>query len=205
MRAYRHWDAQWAGEFELLGRIRIQPLTYYKQEFHQPGIQDERENVRNVVQRAPIISGRGRFTAQDRNALANLGIYPGSSENVKVIGARANWFGETIYVVCLTARSDPGAFMYDAITPIADVPRFAHALLQEARGLFRQMAFGRVIYAAAPHFAEDGPVPRPNPFSKYPEFADQQEIRIALWPSERLDGPVYLESPALYEATLACQ
>jgi hypothetical protein len=201
MLAYRHWKKKYADDLTERGQIRIMPLTYYADTFDRPGVQDERENEIHVAQRS-VIGGSGLVSANDRTLLARIGIFvEGNVTGLTAVGNKAIFKGAPIYVLCLTSIATPGIFAPDdEVTLIPDVDMFAAALLKASDGKFQRVEQGQVRYHGGVQYVEDGPVKGPDPFLKWPEFAYQAEIRIALFPAADLNGPLFLKSERLREA-----
>ncbi len=202
MRAYKHWDAQFAADLVDRGRIRLMPLSHYTRiETDRPGVQDDFENAIRVGQRG-VLGGPGLVAPDQREAMARLGIKiaPGVT-NVVVEGNAALHRGEDVYVFCLTEEREPGLFKAtDAVTEIPDVALFGEAIVAASNGKFRGMDFQKVSYSGADRYAEDGPFGRPSPFVKRPEYGGQREVRIALFLARSLREPIFLESDLLKQA-----
>lgn len=201
VRAFKHWDKQWADDLTERGRLRLMPLTYYRQEFEREGVQDKRENVAYFQQRGQI-GGPGPVNEADRRRLSLLGIHvQGNVQGLRATGNTASWRGEMVYVFCLTKVAKAGLFKAsDEVTTIPNVAKFASALLSASEGRFRRIEQRAIKYDGAVQFVEDVHYRGPDPFVKWPNYAYQQEIRIALYPNGQLDGEVFLESPLIRRA-----
>lgn len=86
------------------------------------------------------------------------------------------------YAFCMSrpgCRHDPSPSTPKAIFEISDIYRFAIALARAAPSRFETGAIGVVDYDLRPIKALDWKNEAPDPFRKRPEFAVEQEVRIA--------------------------
>lgn len=200
MKAYKHWKRQYADDLEQRGRIRLMPLSYYWQEFDRPGVQDKNENAILATHRAPLWI-QDTSSPGARETLNRLLFDLEDSSEISVSECQVRYSGPEIYVFCVTTIETAGLFEKDdAVTTIPDIEAFSQALAEASVGRFVDGWVANVQYNWAPQYAEDGPLTPPSPFRKHPDFASQKEIRIALLPRSKMEGPCYIESDLLVRA-----